>query len=51
MQRKEILIHGWDFAYDVEDWYPPLKASLKMWILNKLSGDQMVSHRIPLENW
>ena len=29
MQQKEILIHGWDFAYDVEDWYPPLKASLK----------------------
>jgi uncharacterized damage-inducible protein DinB len=29
MQRKEILIHGWDFAYDVEGWYPPLKASLK----------------------
>jgi len=29
MQRKEILIQGWDFAYDVEDWYPPLKASLK----------------------
>ena len=29
MQQKEILIHGWDFAYDIEDWYPPLKASLK----------------------
>jgi len=29
MERKEILIHGWDFAYDVEGWYPPLKASLK----------------------
>lgn len=29
MQRKEILIHGWDFAFDVEDWYPPLKAALK----------------------
>ncbi|HZI24504.1 MAG TPA: DinB family protein [Chryseolinea sp.] len=29
MQRKEILINGWDFAYDVEGWYPPLKASLK----------------------
>ena len=29
MQRKEILVHGWDFAYDVEGWYPPLKAALK----------------------
>lgn len=29
MQRKEILIHGWDFAFDVEGWYPPLKAALK----------------------
>jgi len=29
MQRKEILIHGWDFAYDIEGWYPPLKAALK----------------------
>ena len=24
-----MLIHGWDFAYDIEGWYPPLKDSLK----------------------
>jgi uncharacterized damage-inducible protein DinB len=29
MQRKDILIHGWDFACDVEGWYPPLNASLE----------------------
>ncbi|HEX6226519.1 MAG TPA: DinB family protein [Chryseolinea sp.] len=29
MQRKDILIKGWDFAMDVEGWYPPLKAALK----------------------
>jgi len=29
MQRKDILIHAWDFTYDIEGWYPPLKAALK----------------------
>ena len=29
MQRKDILIKGWDFAIDIEGWYPPLKAALE----------------------
>lgn len=29
MQRKDILVHGWDFTYDIEGWYPPLKAALR----------------------
>jgi uncharacterized damage-inducible protein DinB len=29
MQRKDVLIQGWDFAYDLEGWYPPLKQALK----------------------
>lgn len=28
MQIKDTLIKGWDEAYDVEGWYPPLKAAL-----------------------
>jgi uncharacterized damage-inducible protein DinB len=28
MQRKDILIAGWEAAHDKEDWYPPLKAAL-----------------------
>jgi hypothetical protein len=28
MERKDILIQGWDFAYDIEGWYPPLKVAL-----------------------
>ncbi len=28
MQIKDTLIRGWDEAYDVEGWYPPLKAAL-----------------------
>jgi uncharacterized damage-inducible protein DinB len=28
MQIKDMLIKGWDEAYDVEGWYPPLKAAL-----------------------
>jgi len=28
IQRKDIFIHGWDLAFDVEGWYPPLKAAL-----------------------
>ena len=51
MQRKEILIHGWDFAYDVEGWYPPLKASLKDVDFKQAQWDQMVSHLIRSVNW
>lgn len=29
MDKKDILIQGWDFAYEVEDWYPPITAALK----------------------
>lgn len=28
MLRKDILVQGWDFAYDIEGWYPPLKIAL-----------------------
>ena len=28
MQIKDTIIKGWDEAYDVEGWYPPLKAAL-----------------------
>jgi uncharacterized damage-inducible protein DinB len=28
MERKDILIKGWDFAYDIEGWFPPLKDAL-----------------------
>ncbi|WJQ82742.1 DinB family protein [Brevibacillus brevis] len=28
MNRKELLLHGWECAYDKEDWYPPLKEVL-----------------------
>lgn len=35
MERKEILIQGWDFAYDIEGWYPPLKDAL-----NNVDGAQ-----------
>ncbi|TJY40937.1 DinB family protein [Cohnella pontilimi] len=27
--RVELLLHGWDHAYDKEDWYPPLLDALK----------------------
>ena len=29
MQRKDILLQGWDFTYDIEGWYPPLKDALQ----------------------
>jgi hypothetical protein len=29
MDKNEILTKGWDFAFDTEDWYPPIKAALK----------------------
>jgi uncharacterized damage-inducible protein DinB len=28
MNRKEIALHLWDTAYDVEGWHPPLKDAL-----------------------
>jgi uncharacterized damage-inducible protein DinB len=28
MNRKNILLYGWDTAYDHEGWYPPLKDAL-----------------------
>lgn len=28
MLKKEILLQAWDFCYDVEGWYPPLKDAL-----------------------
>lgn len=35
MERKEIILHLWDNAYNVEGWYPPLELSL-----NGLSHEQ-----------
>src|SRR5215467_1443815 len=29
MGKKEILLNGWDQAYDKEGWYSPLKDALK----------------------
>lgn len=29
MHRKDIFVRGWDYAYDIEDWYPPLNEALK----------------------
>ena len=29
MDKKDILVHGWEYAFDVEDWYPPIKAALQ----------------------
>ena len=29
MLKKEILIQAWDFCYDLEGWYPPLKNALE----------------------
>lgn len=29
MNRKEILLHLWDTAYDAEGWYPPLRDALQ----------------------
>lgn len=29
MKRIELLLSGWDFSYDQEDWYPPLLDALK----------------------
>lgn len=28
MNRKDIILHLWDTAYDIEGWYPPLKHAL-----------------------
>ena len=28
MEKRDVLISGWNFAYETEDWYPPLKAAL-----------------------
>ncbi|WP_409177420.1 DinB family protein [Brevibacillus fortis] len=28
MNRKDLLLHGWECTYDKEDWYPPLKEAL-----------------------
>ncbi len=35
MEKKNILLQGWDFAYDIEGWYPPLKDAL-----NEVDGAQ-----------
>jgi hypothetical protein len=29
MNRIEVLVQGWQFSYDQEDWYPPLLDALK----------------------
>ena len=29
MKRIELLLEGWDFCYDKEDWAPPLRDALK----------------------
>ncbi|WP_276354910.1 DinB family protein [Cohnella caldifontis] len=29
MSRIERLLQGWDYAYDKEDWYPPLADALR----------------------
>lgn len=29
MQKKDILIQAWDYCYDIEGWYPPLKNALE----------------------
>ncbi|MBW5447061.1 DinB family protein [Cohnella sp. CFH 77786] len=29
MNRIELLVQGWEFCYDKEDWYPPLQDALK----------------------
>jgi uncharacterized damage-inducible protein DinB len=29
MNRKEIVLHLWDTAYDIEGWHPPLKDAVK----------------------
>jgi uncharacterized damage-inducible protein DinB len=29
MNKMELILHGWDSAYDKEDWYPPLKDALQ----------------------
>lgn len=29
MNRKEIILHLWDTAYDTEGWHPPLKDALQ----------------------
>ena len=29
MQKRDMLISGWDAAFDKEGWYPPLRAALK----------------------
>jgi uncharacterized damage-inducible protein DinB len=28
MDRKSLLLHGWEIGYDKEDWYPPLADAL-----------------------
>lgn len=29
VNKMELLLHGWDRAYGIEDWYPPLKDALQ----------------------
>lgn len=29
MLKKDILLQAWDFCYDTEGWYPPLKNALE----------------------